>query len=560
MENYFLNLLGGTKINTTKAYLVAANMVLVVFAIVFSNAGMLPFKSFGDFAFFAILAIMLAVYRPGWAFLFFIGSLALENINLAPAGIGLSLRPYQFMALVTIIALLVGFSSKRLTFDLPQWKWIDALVIVFALGGFLGVLGASSRGASLKQAIIAATFVAIYFLVRIYVQNMHDLKRIVPFFLSSSFVVALYGMLQNIRFTRGFNAFEVMPGRPNATFTEADWFGIFLVFLLACVFSLIYYVNKNYHYNKTGAINQFLMLQIFNYVLLALILIVLFLTVSRSAWLGAVIITLGFLKAVTLNNARPENESGFKNKLFAIYKKLNWQGFFCILFKLSIAGACSIAIVYVFHLTTFQLFNRAQSTGGLQKITIACMPTDSCSQQTDCISSLNIHPIAVIQNTNELSQYGCRHINLEDIEKEKAAGNIVEEVYQPDPNIGIRSKIYHTAIEQIKAHPVFGIGWGSVGSILGKDERGASLNASNIFLETCLGAGLLGILSLVILLGYIFIAAVMQWLNVEDKTVSIFILLALFAIIIPNLFNSGIFLGFVWAYLAIAISLLQKEF
>ena len=38
-----------------------------------------------------------------------------------------------------------------------------------------------------------------------------------------------------------------------------------------------------------------------------------------------------------------------------------------------------------------------------------------------------------------------------------------------------------------------------------------------------------------------------------------FILLGLFAIFVPNLFNSGIFLGFVWVFLAIAVGLSGKK-
>lgn len=84
------------------------------------------------------------------------------------------------------------------------------------------------------------SFVVLYFLVRVYIQDWHDLKRITPFFLSSSMIVVLYGILQNILFSLGRNPFEVMPGRPNGTFSEPDWYGLFLAFLLAVIFSGVY--------------------------------------------------------------------------------------------------------------------------------------------------------------------------------------------------------------------------------------------------------------------------------------------------------------------------------
>ena len=208
----------------------------------------------------------------------------------------------------------------------------------------------------------------------------------------------------------------------------------------------------------------------------------------------------------------------------------------------------SFIFIYAFHLTNFQIFNRASSVGGLQKITVAC-------PMTTCILPYKINDL------EELSSCSCRHINLEDIEKEKEAGSRIMEVQRVDPNIATRVLIYQKSIDQIIKHPILGIGWGNISAILGTDERGMGLNASNIFLEVWLGAGLIGALSFVILLGYIFIRSVMMYLDrkVEDKTVATFILLGWIAIVIPNLFNSGIFLGFLWVYLAIAILLIEAR-
>ena len=47
--------------------------------------------------------------------------------------------------------------------------------------------------------------------------------------------------------------------------------------------------------------------------------------------------------------------------------------------------------------------------------------------------------------------------------------------------------------------------------------------------------------------------------EIEDKNVTAFIILGWTAIVIPNLFNSGIFLGFLWIYLAIAVSLIEAK-
>jgi len=506
---------------------------------------LLPFAKSSDFAFFVMLALVLALYRPGWTFAFFVGTLALENINLAPNGLGISLRPYQFFGIITIIALLVQMVSKRLAFPLPKWRWYDLMPILFVIAGFLSSIGSQNAGTSLKQSIIAASFVSLYFLSRVYIQTFEDLKRILPFFMSSGIVVIIYSIWQNIRFLGGNAPFEVMPGRPNGTFTEADWLGIYITFLISVLYAMIYYIYKNNFYNKSAISNfqfpisnQFLNVKIFKqiviYICILISYIVLILTVSRSAWIGAVVVTVGFLKMILTNGSLRISHWQ--------WREFSLQGVF-----VTVALSVSLVISLLVPLTNFQIFNRAVSTGGQQKITIAC-PANADYVIPERISNLDdIKP--------------CRHINLEDIEKERSIGNYVTEVYRNDPTVGIRAEIYKKTIEQIKENPILGIGWGSIGNILGRDENGASLNASNIFLEVWLGNGILGIVSFITLLLYVLVFSIAQYLKDKnsDKAAIVFVLLGWAAIVFPNLFNSGIFLGFVWAYLAVAVGLLSKK-
>lgn len=512
--------------NAARFYLIVANLVLVVFAIWFSNVGILPFQSMSDFIFFITLALLLGIYRPSWMFAFFVGTLALENINIAPSSIGLALRPYQLFGFIVIVSIFIQYLSKRLNFSLPKWRWYDILPVTFALGGMLSSFAATNHGATFKQSIVALSFVSLYYLTRVYIQSFEDLKKIAPFFLSSGLIVSIYGIWQNARFIVGNNPFETMPGRPNATFTEPDWFGAYLVFLLSIILTVIYFkIKKNKSLDLGFAIN---------YAILIPIVVALILTVSRSAWLGAALVIIGFLKIVLTNG---------RIKISA------WKWNDCALHSFAVAVTVLISLLISTQLTNFQIFKRAQSTGGLQNITVACQQETSLNTQS------------IIGNINELESYGCKFINLEEIEKEKAQGLNVFEIKRPDPTVGIRAQIYTKSIQQIKSHPVFGIGWGSISDILGKDENGNGLNASNIFLETWLGSGLIGFLSLVILLGFILVKSSIQYLNkkITDKTAVSLVALGWFAIVIPNLFNSGIFLGFVWVYLAVAVSLLNEK-
>lgn len=584
---------------TIKNYLVAANIALVVALIFLANLKILPLQNVGDFGFFVGLVFLLSLYRPSWSFLFFVGTIMLENINLAPVEFGLVLRPYQLIGLVTLIAVSVRYFSGRLGFKLPKFFKADIFIVIFLIVGFASSIFALDRGIAFKQSFILLSFGALYFLTRIFIQNLSDLKRVIPFFLSSSAVVTLYGIWQNWQFTHGGVHFEVMSGRPNATFSEPDWLGMFLVFVLAVIYAVVFYftgqednkeilsdnledlrqkfglrISDFFHYS--GLISAIIhkltmknllsdvtsiwsnersnkkMILYFLYLLLVVYYILLTLTVSRSAWLGAIVVTLIFC--------------GY------VFRKKEYR----MILGLVVAFLLSVGVIYVFNLTNFELGKRLQSTAGLQEITVSCKQLKQ---------DLNIK--RTIWDTEQLRQIGCQHINLEEIKNEKAMGNFVTKVYRDDPNVNIRAKIYEKSWEQIKKYPIVGIGWGNISQTLGTDENGNGLNASNIFLEVWLGSGIIGLVSFILILSWIFwknILLPQEWkyyfelaknsfvqksnlknknynstldyhnstVTIEEKNIwNLFVMLSFFAIFVPNLFNSGIMLGFLWFWLAI---------
>lgn len=499
-----------------KYVLLVANILLAVFFVIAPNVGVLPL-SMGDFIFFAILALAFAFYRPGWMFLLFVGATMFENANLAPDALGIAVRPYQLFGGSAIAAIIIGFLIRRPGLKLAKLSMYDWAAIVLGISGFLSAAFSNEPGAAFKQSIIMASFIALYFLVRNYIENEEDLEKVIPFFLSSSAIVAGYGIWQNMRFSRGLPSFEVMPGRPNATFSEPDWLGMFIVLMIAAIYGLIFYASR-----KKSFVSRIVL-----YVLLIISYVSLILTVSRSAWLGALAVTFVFLVAVfTQLKISPRN--------------WRWKETAMIKIPILISIVASIAIVYFFNLTTFQLSNRVQSTStGLQKITVSCWKDEYLPQE--------------IISSDELIKYGCRHINLEEIGIEKGLGNFIKETYRKDPNVNIRQEIYRKSWEELKNNPIFGIGWGNISNILGKDERGAGLNSSNIFLEAWLGAGILGLMVAIM----IFIGAIIRGLKLfmssEDamRSVGMFILLGSIAIIVPNFFNAGMMLGFLWLFLGI---------
>jgi hypothetical protein len=489
----------------------------------------LPIKNISDFIFLACIFLAFALYRPNWTFLFFIGTIALENINLAPENIGIAIRPYQFFATITFFSVLVRFMIKETNFKFPKFLWIDNTVIFFVFAGFSSAIFSADKGASLKLSLAALSFATIYFLTKIFIRSSDDLKKVAPFFLNSSVIVILYGIWQNARFAHRLNSFEIMPGRPNSTFAEADWLGIYLGLLIAVIYTIILYLS-----NKKDMDPNLKIFKLLAYIMLITSYILLILTVSRSAWVGVLTVTIAYL-LIILTNLKLNSQDW------------QWKKTFGIKMGILLSLLFSIFIVYFFNLTSFQLFNRIKSTNsGLQKITVSC-------------NKNNISLPEKIDSNEELAHYGCRHINLEEINFEQANGYQIKEIYRPDPNINLRREIYQKSWQQIKAHPILGIGWGSIGDVLGYDKQGSAFNSSNIFLEIWLGAGILGLASFIFLWSYILVKSAQIFYRNKSgfKTYLLFILIAWIALTIPNLFNAGIFLGFFWIFLGISISLLN---
>lgn len=534
--SYLKDLVKYVQQKSLRLYLLSASMVLVIFAIWFSNSNLLPFAKIADFLIFVSLAFLLALYRPGWTFLFFVASLPLENINLMPQDFGFSLRPYQLFGFLTVFAFTILSLRKRITFSMPKFFSADAAVLIFVAAGFISSIFALDKSISFKQSLIIATFVALYFLTRIYVQNLSDLKRIYPFIIGPSIVIVGYSIWQNLRFSRLMNPFESMPGRPNGTFAEPDWLGIYLVFLIAVILSVLYAYFRNIKFSNSESLESSDKLKrFFAFAYLTLVFSVLIICMARSAWLGAMVVLVAFLKLVAYN--------GLWN-----FSRWKWRKAGLALLGVSMSAFFGFAFVKMLNLTAFEIFHRAQSTAtGLQEITVSC---DSIDSQIP----------SVIEDTSRLIDLNCRQINLEEIDSEKQAGRFVTTTSRPDPTRNIRSKIYKTSFATIKKNLFFGVGWGGIGEILGRDENGMVLNSSNVFLEIWLGSGMLGLFSFIFILFYVLINAMYLFVRkIESRGASAYVILGMVAIVVPNLFNAGIFLGFVWVYLGMAVSLVSDN-
>lgn len=534
--------------------LLSGAVFLNLFFLVFGNSELFPLGEI-DVWFFVALSFLFALYRPGWAFLIFLSLLPFETVNLSPDSIPFSLRPYQLLGANILLAIFLRFLFRRLSFSPVKFRWFDVLPLLFALGGFFSIASASDPAGASKQAVVALSFVALYFLSRQFFGEARDARRALLFLVVPSVLTALFALWQSVRFTAGLPSFEAMPGRPNAFFPEPDWLGMFLIFSSSIFLSLMFFLLERGSLKINGEMQNekctmknfrksslyfFFKFFIFHFSFLTLLLGLL-LTVARSAWVGFAFSALLFLKLLLVGKYS-WNPREWRWKLFVKGGTAVLASFLLALFA-----------VWAFRLTTFDIGSRAGSTvSGMQEITVSCATPISLPER--------------IGDVAELSPYDCRHIRLEDIEAEKNAGKFISTVLRLDPSIEARRVIREKTFETLREHWLFGIGWGSIGDILGTDDRGSALNASNAFLEVWLGGGIISLIAFVLFWLCVPFFALRTFFErhlggadaFSSRAVAVFFLTSWVGLTVFNFFNSGILLGFVWVWLG-AIGMIAEK-
>lgn len=507
-----------------KDLLAFGNVGLGVVLVLLTARGVLPLDIV-HLSFYAFAAFLVALYRPGMAFLFLVGMLPYENINLAPSDFPVMLRPYQGIGLMLGLALLVRLLSGRLRLSFFRFSWLDTLAVLVGVGAFFAVVGAPEPAAAVKQAVVVLSFGFLYFLMRQFLRRQENIAHVEPFFIGSALVVFATALYQAIRLRLDLPAGVVMAERPNATFAEADWLGLYAAFVALWILCRLAW--RIQRLSPRGILPLFRELVPAWLHLIALFgaLTTLILSVSRSAWLGFVAGLFLFFLVLVWEYLRQ----------YTAGKKVLLLGVVTAAFGLLAAGT-----VFGLRLTAFDLFDRAASTAsGQQTITISCTEERALPE--------------TVGGVEELEALGCRHINLEERESERGLGRFVTEIKRPDPNVSIRGSIYKQSIGLIREHALFGIGWGSAAFYLGSDGRGAGLNASNMFLEVWLGSGALGFLAFTLLWFGLFFLQTRVFLKRAPGALLARQMLALFALMtIFNLFNAGLLMALAVFFLALA--------
>ncbi len=498
----------------TLSYLFALFLIIVAFYFWGNNIFSIVIENLSLTLIFITLSLV-SLIKPKMMFLLLVASLPFEIMSLSVDLLKLDLRPYQIISFALFVSVIINLTLKNQKIKIPKIHILDITLAILSFTGFLGVF---LKGLSMHGEIVIISFFSLYILTRIFITDKQDVINFIKVFLVSATLVSIYGLVQNYLSIHGIYHNNTMNERPNATFSEPDWFGMFLAISLSFNYSIFYFITKRHNYRCCEYIKY---LNFFSFFIIVSALII---TVSRSAWLAAILSTVLFFVLIFLKN-------NFKNAI----KTCSYVVAIIII---------SFIFVKYANFTNFSLSNRISSTtSGKQNITIACE------------KNLNI---TEIKNISELDSIGCSHIKLEEIAKEKENGKYVKTVVRPDPNVNIRYKIYKKSWENIKDNWILGLGWGSSQKLLGVDEAGTPLNTSNVFLEIWLSVGIIG------LCAFIFFATVLVLQGFKNlffsketlsQTYGIFGILCLIDILVSNMFNAGLFLGFMWVLFGIIVAL-----
>ncbi len=351
---------------------------------------------------------------------------------------------------------------------------------------------------SIQQLVILISLITLAMFVEKYSKRC---KKKIPSGLAIGMILSsILAIWQNIAFNLGNQSLEIMAARPNALFPEPDWLGFYLS--LGLVFFVVSTRNKQ--------LPEFLKNKFSLSIFWLLNITALIITVARASWL-AFILEAG-VTSLLLATSLYLRKKDLKEALTAFLKK---GGAFVALILIS------IAIIQIFQLTRFNLFDRMRSIFFKQHI--------------------------VTMAYNPITKESLK-INLEEKETYIQKGFEIKDAYVPDENVISREDKAVSAWDIIKKHPILGNGLGII-----LIETNYQHNANNLFLEWWASAGIGGLMAITGTLVY-FIVKGLTFIK-NEKRKSILLIAGTLGFIALNLFNASILLAFAWFFLGYLFSL-----
>lgn len=432
------------------------------------------------------------------------------EIYTVHVGSFVELRFYQIAVLLLLG--LVGYRYARGQISAAELLRLfrspmSRLFVVFVLCAAVSLWNSPNILRGVQETLVLISFLVIYWVTMFHVNQKKDLDGVFYVALASSLVTALIALAQVVAYKMGLELIEVMPGRPNSILPEPDWLGFFMVFSLV-ILLIVPFLRRS---EKDWRLVRLFDKRYLTYGLQALFFIVIILTIARASWLAATAVIGAYLLITFIDDNNP----------FLMPIAQGVRIFFVFLL--------SLGIIYSLHLTPFSLKNRALSI----------------------VTGQEVHAVMTDPETGkEVS------IKKSEIENYTKKGIEVKQKKVEDINISRRTESFTDNFDIILKHPLLGIGFGGIETVFGK-----GVNANNIFMEVWIATGTLGLIIFLLVL----YCLVREWVvyfvkrrNRQNTAYLLFVILGLVAMVIPNMFNSGLFLGFFWIYLGLADKILTS--
>ena len=470
---------------------------------------------------YLVILTLIILLKPRWGMIFLVFTTVLDNVSLLGA------RPYQWLVFLIVTTWIVlfhinYFSKKQGAGDniivalfkdfKNYWKHNRAFALVLALlflSSLIGIINAPNQAFSLKQAVVLAFALVIAFLVNRRAQENSQQFQVMSWaFILASIPVGLFALYQNIAHEYGFDSFEVMPARPNSTFYEPDWLGIYVAFVLVL---LVYQLMLRGNVFKAAENRAKTLAQCFGiWMLFLLNTIVLIISVARASWVA---ITGAFL--------------GFFGLAFValIFKKIPAKTFFRVLqvtLGWVLATGLALILIHFLNLTRFNLKDRV-------------------------LSIVNQEHIVTMAEKDGVKI----KIDLEEINFYQEQGWLISEEKIEDENVTARFSAYANNWELAQKHWLLGQGQGSILA-----ERDFVHNANNIFYEWLIAGGILGFSAFVALM-LMCLKEVIYLLFLKDSSKgqlfneAVLALMGVTVIFFTNLFNSGVLFVPMWVMIGL---------
>lgn len=504
-------------------FLLLASSVFVVLIVLYAM-GMTPFPAWSFWAASVPLAFFAFLY-PSEGMKLIVMMLPLEAVVFDSGLFDAQFRLYQILSVGVGTGYAQLFFSQTKTSRRFRLLWIDWVVILLCMVVLAGAVVNGGGMPDLKIAVVFLFCVLLYGVSRVSIRSLSDIRGWMPYIVGPVFFSSVFVIVQSFLFEKGWLANHVMDARPHGTFPEADWLGGFLALGVACLVAALFGLRRGGIIERNVLLGRFLVVECLLFAFIALVL-----TVSRSAWVaGAAAVAIFALSLIfCFGPRRAASQLG---------SSFNYLGLLAALLFFA------TGIISVLGLSRFDFGNRLGSAvTGEQKITIACR---DAAQIPSSIGSVD-----------DLAARGCLHIGLEERELYVEKGYVIGSTVRPDPNTGIRMRIWSQAVSLIGDNPLTGIGWNAAGKELGTDGRGTPLNASNLWLEFALTSGLATAVLVTILFGYIVWRSAAVILVAPSSDIPWAVLMTFGAVFVFNMFNAGTLLGYLWVWLGAVVSML----